>query len=501
MAEDTTSVPKKSLYKDSYGHFIDGQWVGGRTGKTIELRNPATGEFLSKIQAGGAEDINLAVAAAKKAFPKWAATSAQERQAIFLEIARRLRARLNDYAMLESLNNGKTISEATFFDLPTAIGQFELLAGAAYQLDGRTVDYPDAIGMVHREPLGVCALIIPWNVPLIMMAAKVAPAIIAGNTVVLKPAETVCLSVMEFFSEMADIIPPGVVNVITGYGQDVGEALVSHRDVRKVSFTGSTVTARKIMQYASQNVIPQTLELGGKSAQIVCRSANIDAAVEGAAMSTVMNKGEICFAGSRIFVHKAVKEEFTEKLTKVIKGIRIGDPLNPATQLGAQASLAQFDKISGYLDIAPREGATVLTGGQRASGAGLDNGYFISPTILDNVTHEMRVAREEIFGPVTCLFTWDDPEDVVRLANDSRYGLAGGIWTKELTEAHRFARALETGTIWINRYYNLLAGMPVGGYKESGFGRELSLDSVMHYTTTKSVMMNLTDTPIGVFGH
>ena len=284
-----------------YGHFIGGEWVSSSGGETIDLMNPATGEVLSRIQSGTPDDINRAVAAAKAAFPAWSQSSASQRQEILYEMARRLKARMQDYAVFETLNNGKPIREGMFFDLPTAIMQFEVFAGAAYGIHGETHNYADAIGIVHREPLGVCAQIIPWNVPMIMMASKIAPALAAGNTIVLKPAETVCLSVMEFFREMADLIPAGVVNVVTGYGAAVGEALVTHPDVRKVAFTGSVATARRIIQYASENVIPQTLELGGKSAHIVCADADIDAAVEAATMSTVLNKGEVCLAGSRMF--------------------------------------------------------------------------------------------------------------------------------------------------------------------------------------------------------
>jgi aldehyde dehydrogenase len=478
-------------FREEYGHFIGGQWVGSSAGETIAQHNPATGEVLAKIQAGTPEDVRRAVAAARAAFPSWSRSTAEQRQQALLEIAARLKRRHADFARMESLNNGKPIGEAMFFDVPVSWGQFELFAGAAHSLHGETRDYPQTLGLVHREALGVVAQIIPWNVPLAMASMKLAPALAAGNTVVLKPAETVCLSVLELMAEIADVLPPGVVNVVTGYGHAVGEALVTHPDVRKVSFTGSTATGRKIIQYASQNVIPQTLELGGKSANIICSDANIDAAAEAAALSTIFNKGEVCLAGSRVFVHRSVKDAFMEKFTRAVESARIGDPLDESTRMGAMASKAQYDKVLGYLRIAREEGAKIVTGGDVATGGALDKGWFIQPTILDNVRNDMRVAREEIFGPVTSVLTWDTEEEVIAQANDSRYGLAGAIWTRDLTRAHRMARELETGIVWVNTFYNMPTGMPGGGYKESGYGREFAWDVLKDYTTTKSVIINL----------
>ena len=499
MATQLKSAENEYGIKSEYGHYIGGEWIAGDSGKTIDLFNPSTGKVLSKIQAGNAKDVERAIAAAKTAFPKWSQSLAGERQEILIEIARRLKARHSHYATLETLNNGKPMRESMYFDMPQAIGQFELFAGAAYGLHGQTLDYPDAIGIVHREPLGVCAQIIPWNVPMLMMACKIAPALASGNTVVLKPAETVCLSVIEFFMEMADLLPPGVINIVTGYGADVGEALVTSPDVAKVAFTGSVATARRIIQYASANIIPQTLELGGKSAHIVCADADIDAAVESATMSTVLNKGEVCLAGSRLFIHQSIQDEFLAKFKAALEGIRQGDPLDMATQLGAQASQMQFDKVESYLRLATEEGAEVLTGGTRADAANLAGGTFIKPTVFTNVKNTMRIAQEEIFGPVTSVITWSDEDDMMMQANNTTYGLAGGVWTKDIARAHRIARKLETGTVWINRYYNLKANMPLGGYKQSGFGREFSHEVLNHYTQTKSVVVNLQEGRIGMF--
>ena len=487
------------VFQEEYGHFINGQWEQGESGKTITQFNPATGEVLSRIQAGSAPDVDRAVKAARAAFPHWSRSTAQARQVLLNEMAARLRRRADDFALMESLNNGKTLTEARLYDLSIACGQFDLFAGAAFALHGNTYDYPDTIGLVHREAIGVCAQIIPWNIPLVMVALKLAPALAAGNTVVLKPSETVCLSVMEFMKEMADIIPAGVVNVITGYGEDVGQALVAHPEVRKVSFTGSVPTARKIIQYAAVNIIPQTMELGGKSAHIICKSADLDAAAESAALSTVFNKGEACIAGSRVFVHRAVREQFLEKFVGIVSRVRQGNPLSASTQIGASAFKAHHDRVVGYLNLAKEEGAKVLIGGGAATGGELANGLFIQPTILDEVRYDMRVAQEEIFGPVTSVITWDDEAEMIRQANGTRYGLAGGVWTRDLSQAHEIARALDTGVVWVNRYYNLPVGIPVGGYKQSGFGREMALDILNAYTITKSVVINLKEGPLGIF--
>ena len=498
--EPTKAAATSSLYQAEYGHFIDGKWEGGASGEKIALNNPATGEALCHIQSGNGEDAKRAVDAAYRALPAWRKTRPHERQAILIEIARRMRARINEYATLESLNNGKPVMEAAHFDLPMAIEQFEMFAGSAFHLHGESISTDGALGVVHREPIGVCAQIIPWNVPLIMMAAKIAPAMAAGNTIVLKPSEIVCLGVMEFFKEMADIIPPGVVNVITGFGPNIGEALVTDPRVRKVAFTGSRPTAQRLIQYASVNVIPQTMELGGKSANIVCEDADLDAAAEGAAMSVILNKGEVCLAGSRVFVHEKVKENFLEKFQANLRKVRIGDPADPTTQMGPQASKMQMDKITSYLDLGPKEGAKILMGGKAAKVAGFENGYFVEPTIFVDVENQMRIAQEEIFGPVSSVITWNDEADVIRMANDTTYGLGGGLWTRNLARAHRMSQAIETGTIWVNRYYNFVAGMPVGGYKQSGFGREFAQEVLNHYTLTKSVIVNLQEGPIGLFG-
>jgi acyl-CoA reductase-like NAD-dependent aldehyde dehydrogenase len=487
-------------FQSVYGHLIDGAWVDSESGETIAMTDPATGELLARIQAGNAADVEKAVKAASCAFQTWSRMHPMARQEILREIARRIRARAADFAMMETLDNGKPISDSANFDIPGTAAVYDYYASLALHVQGTTTDFPDSISLVHREPLGVCAAIVPWNIPFYCTALKVAPALAAGNTVVLKPAESACLSILELFRACSDILPPGVVNIVTGYGAAAGEPLVRHPLVRKVSFTGSKPTARKIMNYASQNIIPQTMELGGKSANIICADADLDAAAEGVVMSTIFNKGEVCISGSRTFVHSKVRDQFLGKLSSLIATVRQGDPLDMRTQLGPQASQVQFDKVCSYLALASEEGASVLAGGHRATISGFEKGLFIQPTIFGNVRNDMRIAQEEIFGPVTCVLDWNDDDEVLRLANESPYGLGGGVWTRDLTRAHRFAREMQTGTVWVNRYYNFVPGQPLGGYKESGFGRENTAETIFHYTQTKAVVINLQEGPIGLYG-
>ena len=487
------------LFSAQYGHLIGGEWVGGSSANTIAITNPATAEHLANIQAGNPEDIDRAVTSADRAFVKWSRTHPMERQEVLRGIARKIIERLQDYAMMETLDNGKPITDSAGFDMPGTAAVYDYFSTLPLHMRGDVTDFPDAISLAHREALGVCAAIVPWNIPMYCTALKVAPALAAGNTVVLKPAESTCLSILELFKDCQDIIPPGVVNIVTGYGPEVGEALVAHPKVRKVSFTGSRPTARKIMQYASRNIIPQTMELGGKSANIICADADLDAAAEGVVMSTVFNKGEVCISGSRTFVHKSIEDAFLEKLTNLIKCVRQGDPLDPHTQLGPQATQLHFDKIVSYLELGPTEGASLLTGGNKAHIAGFEKGLFIEPTVFANVKNEMRIAQEEIFGPVSCVLRWENDDEVIGLANASPYGLGGGVWTRDLSRAHRFAREMQTGTVWVNRYYNFVPGQPLGGYKESGFGRENSYETLYHYTQSKAVIINLNEGPLGLY--
>lgn len=476
----------------TYGNLINGEWCDSHSGEVIELSNPATRKAVGFIQRGDAVDVDRAARAAAAAFPSWSRTSPGERQHVLLAIAERLRRRQLDYAVMESLNNGKPINEAYNHDVATSIANFEYYAGAPFHLHGDVADFAGTTVITHREAIGPVAQIIPWNVALLMASMKLAPALAAGCTVVLKPAETVCLSVLEFVKDIQDLLPPGVINVVTGYGADVGEALVSHPAIRKVAFTGSRATAQKIMTYASENIIPQTLELGGKSANIVCADADIPAAAASVVLSTIANKGEVCFAGTRVFLHDAVRDEFLNTLQLMFSHVRQGDPLDPDTNLGAQASQAQYDKVLGYIALGREEGATVFLGGGPATVRDFDSGFFIQPTIFTDVHNSMRIAQEEIFGPVTDILPWHDEDAMLREVNDSPYGLGGGLWTNDLTRAHRISRQMQTGAVWINRYFNGTPGQAIGGVKQSGFGREGTLETALnHYMVSKVVTINL----------
>ena len=483
-----------------YQHFINGSWQKSASGKTLDVLNPAKGELLARVQAGDARDVDIAVKAAQDAFESWGKTSAMERQGILLEIANRIQKRARDYAELETRNVGNPIRESANIDIPYAIDHFRYFAGVLRNLQGITqsVD-PTMMHFTLREPLGVVGLILPWNFPLLMVSWKLAPALAAGNTVVLKPAEQTPLTALELANDLRDLLPPGVFNVLTGYGPDVGAPLASHPGVRKLAFTGETTTGRLILQYASENIVPATMELGGKRPHIIFPDADVERAIEGVMIGVFLNQGEVCTAGSRLFVHDAIYDSFVGKLVAKVKGLKIGDPLKEDTQLGAIVSREQMEKVLSYIEIGKKEGATVLCGGNRPADPALSKGFFVNPTIFGNVKNTMRIAQEEIFGPVVCVLRWKEYDTMIAEANDIAYGLAAGLWTENLPLAVKTAKALQAGTVWINAYNALYAGAPFGGYKKSGYGRECSFETLLHYTQTKSVFVSTAEKPIGLY--
>jgi acyl-CoA reductase-like NAD-dependent aldehyde dehydrogenase len=487
MAE---AKPKRNPFQQEYGHFIGGQWVASESGETFEAINPATGDLLARVQSGNAQDVDKAVTAARQAFSTWGRTPAAERAQILLEIANRLEKRRDEFALMETLGNGKPIREPLFFDIPFCLDHYRYFAAAARMLSGETIRVGDDLVLIEHEPLGVCAQIIPWNAPLSMVALKLAPALAAGNTVVLKPAEQACLSVLEFVKEISDLVPPGVINVVTGFGPTAGAPLAQHPGVNKVAFTGETVTGRLIIQYTSENIIPATLELGGKSPFIVFPDCDLEQVIEGVALNLCVQAGQMCAQGSRIFVHEDLYETFVQRAVERARRIRIGDPTDMETELGPLVSREQLEKVLNYIEVGKQEGARLLCGGGRPRGKLFEKGYYVEPTLFGDVTNSMRIAQEEIFGPVLGILRWRDYEQMIHEANDVIYGLAAGIWTSNLKLAHETARRLQAGAVWINRYYNFKSGAPIGGYKKSGFGREAGLETLKyHYSQTKSVVL------------
>ncbi|MEF3111304.1 aldehyde dehydrogenase family protein [Raoultella sp. WB_B2P2-3] len=495
---NTTETPFKP--DQEYGLFINNQWVNSESGRTIESRNPANGEFITRIPDATAGDIDRAVQAATQAFESWKKTTVAQRSLALLKIADQLEEQAERFAILEALDVGKPIRESRMIDIPGAIDHFRYFAGVIRsQSDEATMLDENTLSIVLSEPLGVVGQVIPWNFPLLMAAWKIAPAIAAGNTVVIKPSEMTPVTIMELAKIFARVLPAGVVNIVTGLGATAGQALLDHPDVRKLAFTGSTRVGEIVAAAAAKKIIPATLELGGKSANIVFPDANMDRAVEGAALAILWNQGQVCESGARLFVHRSVYQDFLSRLMKHFTHVRVGNPLDEQTQMGAQISETQMNRILGYIAIAKEEGATILTGGKRLQGEKYDNGYFIEPTILVDVRNDMRVAYEEIFGPVLCVIPFDDEAEVIRLANDSEYGLAGGVWTQDINRALRVSRAIETGRIWVNTYHEIPAHAPFGGYKRSGLGRETHKSILDAYTQKKNIYISLAEQPFNLF--
>ena len=471
--------------------FINGRWVDSVSGKAFDTLNPATEKVITSVAEGDSADIDLAVAAAREAFENgpWKKTDARDRGRILLKIAGLIERNKDELALLDTLDNGKPINETTNADIPLVIDCFLYYAGWADKIHGETIPVRgDFFNYTLREPVGVVGQIIPWNFPLLMAAWKIAPALACGNTIVLKPAEQTPLSALRLGEICQEAgLPDGVLNIVTGYGPTAGAALAEHMDVDKIAFTGGSATGRIIMQAASKNLKRISLELGGKSPNIVFADSDIDSAVDGAMTGIFFNQGEVCCAGSRLFIEKSIHEEFIDKLSNKAANMRVGNPEDTGTQMGAQVSKEQFDKILGYIETGKQEGAKLVTGGERCG----ERGYFIKPTIFDAVDNNMRIAKEEIFGPVVSAITFDDVSEVVKQGNLSVYGLAAAVWTKDIKKAHRLARDLKAGTIWINTYNAFDAASPFGGFKQSGFGRELGVHALELYTHVKSVWINL----------
>ncbi|MET9797208.1 acetaldehyde dehydrogenase ExaC [Nocardiopsis alba] len=492
-------------YAPRYENWIGGAWVAPVEGRYFENPTPVTGRVFTEAARSGAEDVELALDAAHAAAPAWGRTPPAERALILNRIADRMEENLERLAVAESWENGKPVREALAADIPLAIDHFRYFAGAIRAQEGHTSQIDgDTVAYHFQEPLGVVAQIIPWNFPILMAVWKLAPALAAGNAVVLKPAEQTPTSIMVLIDLIADLLPPGVVNVVNGFGVEAGKPLAANPRVRKVAFTGETTTGRLIMQYASENLIPVTLELGGKSPNLFFadvaaeRDAFYDKALEGFTLFA-LNQGEVCTCPSRALIQDSLYDGFMADALARVGRIRQGDPLDTETMIGAQASNDQLEKVLSYIDIGRKEGAKVLSGGERAEMEGdLAGGYYVTPTVFEG-RNTMRIFQEEIFGPVVSVSRFADYADAIGIANDTLYGLGAGVWSRDGNTAYRAGRDIQAGRVWVNNYHAYPAHAAFGGYKHSGIGRENHKMMLDHYQQTKNLLVSYSDQAMGLF--
>lgn len=495
----------KVSFKDKYENYINGEWTPPVKGQYFENVTPITGKVFTQVARSTSEDIELALDAAHAAKDAWGKTSVAERSNILNKIANRIEENLEMLAVAETWDNGKAVRETLNADLPLAIDHFRYFAGAIRAQEGGLSQIDnDTVAYHFHEPLGVVGQIIPWNFPLLMAVWKLAPALAAGNCVVLKPAEQTPASILVLIELIGDLLPPGVVNIVNGFGLEAGKPLASSPRISKIAFTGETTTGRLIMQYASQNLIPVTLELGGKSPNIFFEDimdeddAFLDKAVEGFVLFA-LNQGEVCTCPSRALIQESIYDKFMERVLARVEAIKTGNPLDPSVMMGAQASTEQMEKILSYLDIGKQEGAECLIGGERNTLDGeLAEGYYIKPTVFKG-TNNMRIFQEEIFGPVVSVTTFKTKEEALEIANDTLYGLGSGIWTRDMNTAYRFGRGIQAGRVWTNCYHQYPAHAAFGGYKMSGIGRENHLTMLSHYQQTKNLLVSYNENKLGFF--
>ena len=490
----------KPELQNRYQLFIGGQWRDASDGEFFTTKCPANGEKLAECAQATKEDVDDAVREAWKAFETWKKVPTSERAAILNKIADIIDANTEHLAMVESLDNGKPIRETMAIDIPLSAKHFRYFAGCIMAEEGSANILDEQfLSLILREPIGVVGQIVPWNFPFRMAAWKLAPVLAAGCCTVFKPSSDTSLSVLEFARLVQDVIPKGVFNVITGSGSKSGQYMLDHKGFRKLAFTGSTEVGRQVALAAADRLIPATLELGGKSANIFFPDCNWEQAIDGLQLGILFNQGQVCCAGSRVFVHEDIYDKFLEDAVKAFNNVKVGVSWDPETQMGSQINERQLEKILSYVEIGKQEGARLICGGERITDGELAKGCFMRPTLLADVTNNMRVAQEEIFGPVACILKFRDEDEVIRMANDNAYGLGGAVWTRDLNRAIRVSRGIETGRMWVNTYNQIPEGSPFGGYKESGIGRETHKVILEHYTQMKNIMINLSEAPSGFY--
>ena len=483
-----------------YQLFIDGKWQDASDGATFVTRCPANGAQLAECAEATREDVDAAVKAAWKAFESWKKVTVNERAAILNKIADIIDAHAEHLAMVETMDNGKPIRETMAIDVPMSAQHFRYFAGCIMAEEGAaSILGADTLSLILREPIGVVGQIVPWNFPFLMAAWKLAPVLAAGCCTVFKPSSETPLSVLEFAKLIQDVVPAGVFNVVTGSGSKAGQYILDHKGFRKLAFTGSTEIGLNVAKAAAEKLIPATLELGGKSANIYFDDCAWDQAIDGLQLGILFNQGQVCCAGSRVFVQEGIYDRFVEAAVNAFNKIKVGLPWDPDTQMGSQINENQVNKILSYIEIGKGEGACVACGGERATEGELAKGCFMKPTLLVGVTNDMRVAREEIFGPVAAVIKFRDEDEVIKMANDNDYGLGGAVWTRDINRAIRVSRAVETGRMWVNTYNAIPEGAPFGGYKTSGIGRETHKVILEHYTQMKNIMINLSEAPSGFY--
>ncbi|MBS5404914.1 aldehyde dehydrogenase family protein [Enterocloster sp.] len=490
----------KPELQNRYQLFIGGQWRDASDGEFFTTKCPANGEKLAECAQATKEDVDDAVREAWKAFETWKKVPTSKRAAILNKIADIIDANTEHLAMVESLDNGKPIRETMAIDIPLSAKHFRYFAGCIMAEEGSANILDEQfLSLILREPIGVVGQIVPWNFPFLMAAWKLAPVLAAGCCTVFKPSSDTSLSVLEFARLVQDVIPKGVFNVITGSGSKSGQYMLDHKGFRKLAFTGSTEVGRQVALAAADRLIPATLELGGKSANIFFPDCNWEQAIDGLQLGILFNQGQVCCAGSRVFVHEDIYDKFLEDAVKAFNNVKVGVSWDPQTQMGSQINERQLEKILSYVEIGKQEGARLICGGERITDGELAKGCFMRPTLLADVTNDMRVAQEEIFGPVACILKFRDEDEVIRMANDNAYGLGGAVWTRDLNRAIRVSRGIETGRMWVNTYNQIPEGSPFGGYKESGIGRETHKVILEHYTQMKNIMINLSEAPSGFY--